>query len=306
MKNSSAFCSIIWGKGGGLMRESQIQTIMSAIDFIEQHLQEKLSLDQIAAVLNYSKFHLHREFVRTVGLTMGEYAVRRRLTEAARFLRFSRKPILEIALSSGYGSQQAFTDIFRAMYKASPGQFRKEGEFYPLQLKMSLGEQPSKDRFSKKDIQKAKESDVSDWMYLTSLVIDGYPCLDEAEHRRALCQSVKEGRAFVIRDGHRLAGAVSMGPQGGRIDFLAVHPQYKNLEIENLFVGWIMQELLPGEEIDMTTYRQGDRADTGHRRRLWELGFEGRELLWEYGYPVQRFVLSPKKWEEIPHNEDRI
>ena len=55
------------------MRESQIQTIMSAIDFIEQHLQEKLSLDQIAAVLNYSKFHLHREFVRTVVGGMGVF-----------------------------------------------------------------------------------------------------------------------------------------------------------------------------------------------------------------------------------------
>ena len=51
------------------MRESQIQTIMSAIDFIEQHLQEKLSLDQNAAGLHYSKFHLHRLLVRKVGLT---------------------------------------------------------------------------------------------------------------------------------------------------------------------------------------------------------------------------------------------
>ena len=49
----------------------------------------------------------------------------------------------------------------------------------------------------------------------------------------------------------------------------------------------------------MTTYREGDRADTGHRKLLKNLGFAERELMIEYGYPTQRFAISPKNQEDI-------
>ena len=46
-----------------------------------------------------------------------------------------------------------------------------------------------------------------------------------------------------------------------------------------------MQELAAGKEISITTYREGDRADTGHRREIKNLGFAEAELLVEFGYP---------------------
>ena len=49
----------------------------------------------------------------------------------------------------------------------------------------------------------------------------------------------------------------------------------------------------------MTTYREGDKADTSHRDTLKQLGFAERELLIELGYPMQRFVLPPKYTEGI-------
>lgn len=49
-----------------------------------------------------------------------------------------------------------------------------------------------------------------------------------------------------------------------------------------------------------TTYREGDKADTGHRETLTELGFAEAELLIEFGYPTQKFI-SPKG--EIHINE---
>ena len=53
-----------------------------------------------------------------------------------------------------------------------------------------------------------------------------------------------------------------------------------------------MGELTRGNEISITTYRAGDQADTGHRKEILGLGFAEAELLVEYGYPTQRFVLS--------------
>ena len=120
-----------------------IKNVTAAIDYIESRLHEKPDLDTIAEALHYSKYHLHRMFTDTVGLTIRTYAQRRRLTEAAKLLVFSDKPILEIALTAGYESQQSFTDSFRTMYKKAPDQYRKEEEFYPLLLRYVLNENPA-------------------------------------------------------------------------------------------------------------------------------------------------------------------
>lgn len=117
-----------------------IKNVMAAIDYIENHLQDNPDLETVADAVHYSKYHLHRIFTDTTGLTIQTYMQRRRLTKAAELLVFSDRPILEIALLSGYESQQSFTDIFKVMYKKSPGKFRKEKEFYPLQLKYVLRE----------------------------------------------------------------------------------------------------------------------------------------------------------------------
>jgi len=60
---------------------------------------------------------------------------------------FSQKPIIEIALISGYESQQAFTGMFKAMYKTTPARFREAETFYPLQLEIYLKEAPVRVNF---------------------------------------------------------------------------------------------------------------------------------------------------------------
>ena len=63
----------------------RIEEVSLAIDFIETNLTERLNLDRIADAVHYSKYHLHRVFSDTVGLTVHEYMKRRRLTESAKF-----------------------------------------------------------------------------------------------------------------------------------------------------------------------------------------------------------------------------
>ena len=103
-----------------------------------------------------------------------------------------------------------------------------------------------------------------------------------------------EKRALVLENQGVLAGALIFAPEPGNIEFLGVHPQYRNRGIWELFLEVLQEKYLPGREISMTTYRERDRADTGYRERLLELGFEMRELLTEFGYPTQRFVRPPE------------
>ncbi len=281
------------------MQSQTVRIVSQAIQYIEHNLNDKLELDIVAAALYYSKFHLHRIFTKTVGLTIHEYIQRRQLTEAAKLLIFSKKPIIEIALISGYESQQAFTSVFKAMYKTTPVKFREAEEFYPLQLEIHLKEEAVTMNFTKEDIKFAVFDDIEDWMELVSLTVDGYPCLNKDEYIQNLHRYIDDKKTLILRDEDMVIGAMGFSPDTGSIDFLAIHPQYRHLGITKLFLDKLMDELLYGKEISLTTYRAGDKADTGYREEYYRLGFAERELLVEYGYPTQRFVLLPKNKQEV-------
>ena len=277
------------------MSEETIIKIESVIDYIETHLNEKLTLDTIAAAIHYSKYHLSRLFVDTVGLHINEYIKRRQLTEAAKLLIFSEKPIIDIALLCGYQSQQAFSSAFKSMYKAPPAEYRATHSFYPLQLRFILEKNYSHPLFSIDHIRLANETDIPAWMNLMHLVIDGYPEMNEEDYLTQLKIGISEQRALVLKDDALLIGAMLFNRHTGSIDYWGIHPQYRNAGIHKLFIDALLHTYLPNQDISMTTYRAGDKADTGHRALLYTLGFAERELLVEYGYPTQKFVLSPEQ-----------
>lgn len=271
-----------------------IKNITAVIDYIESHLQDSLDLETIANALHYSKYHLHRMFTDTVGMTIRTYAQRRRLTEAAKLLVFSKRPILEIALIAGYESQQSFTDSFKAMYKKTPNQYREKEAFYPLQLRYVLQENPvtiEKEGGWQEKITYAAEADIPAWMELVRLVIDGFPHLDEAQYLEQLKTYIKNGRALILKDGGTAVGIMAFHEMTGSIDFLGVHPQYRKKGIAGAFCEKALHELARTEEITVTTFREGDKADTGYRQVFKSLGFSEAELLVEFSYPTQRFVL---------------
>lgn len=274
------------------MSHKNICNIENTIAFIEEHLSEKLDLEAVAEAMHYSKYHLHRMFGEITGITLHDYVIRRQLTEAAKLLVFSERPVLDIAICCGYESQQAFAAAFKAMYKLPPARFREKGEFYPLQLRYSLSEDMEGKRLTAEAIRPAGEEDIPAWMELVRLAIDGYPHLNEEEYLRKLREHIEKGQALILKENELAAGVLAFSYETGSIEFFGVHPQYRKGNIARLFLDKIMEELLPGQDISITTYREGDRADTGYRKGLKGLGFAERELLTEFGYPTQRFVLS--------------
>jgi len=276
------------------MGSETVMRMEAVIDYIESHLDGKLDLETIARASHYSKYHLHRVFTTTVGMRLHDYVQRRQMTEAAKLLVFSDKRILDIALSCGYESQQAFSSAFKSMYKTSPAEYREHCVFYPLQLRFVLHRDVRDRIFTEEDIALAEKEDIPAWMDLMRLVIDGYPVMDEADYLNQLVRFIDEKRALVLKAEDLLIGVMAFSDQTGCIEFLGVHPQYRSRGIQKLFLRVLMQRYLPGREICMTTYREGDNADTGHREMLKQLGFAERDLLIEFGYPTQRFALPPQ------------
>ena len=209
------------------MGNQSVISIEAVIDYIESHLDGKLELETVAEAVHYSKYHLHRLFTETVGMTIHDYVQRRQLTEAAKLLVFSDKPIIEIAFICGYESQQSFSLAFKAMYKSPPAEYREERSFYPLQLRFILHRRTTAMEFTIQDIRLAEKKDIVDWMNLMRLVIDGYPVMDEDDYLAKLEESIDEKRALVLREGDILIGAMAFTYSPGS-NFLAY---IRNIEI---------------------------------------------------------------------------
>ncbi len=93
---------------------------LKAIWYIESHLADALTLDEIAAIGGVSRFHMVRAFAAATGLSVMRYVRARRLSEAARALAGGAPDILNLALEADYGSHEAFTRAFRDHFGVTP------------------------------------------------------------------------------------------------------------------------------------------------------------------------------------------
>lgn len=117
-----------------------MQRFFKSIEYIEQHLYDKISVHEIAAASHYSTYHYSRVFKALVGDTPKEYLRKRRLTLAAKRLLTEDVGILELAIDCQFDSQEAFTRAFKALFNMTPAQYRKINEPFRLLYKKPFSE----------------------------------------------------------------------------------------------------------------------------------------------------------------------
>lgn len=105
---------------GGLTRPR----LRHALEFMNEHLGEDVSLEKIADELQLSPFHFARAFRISAGKTAHQYLLDRRMEEARHLLRSTRDDIAEIALHCGFQSPVNFTRTFRERVGVTPSQWR--------------------------------------------------------------------------------------------------------------------------------------------------------------------------------------
>lgn len=101
------------------------QLIQRSIEYIEDNLENELSLESVANFVNFSKFHFHRIFKKEVGVAVGEYIRYRRIAKAANMLLHTSEKIIDIALYYRFETQESFTRSFKNYYYLPPGKYRK-------------------------------------------------------------------------------------------------------------------------------------------------------------------------------------
>jgi len=113
------------------LKESYITSVYRVIDHIERHYDEPLSLESLAVIAGFSKYHFHRIFKSIVGETVAEYIRRVRMQSTPLKLK-TRAPITQIALDSGYETNASFSKAFKKHFGMTPKAFaqrvrRKKG-----------------------------------------------------------------------------------------------------------------------------------------------------------------------------------
>ena len=108
------------------------ERIAEALRFIVEHLDEDISLPELADRLCYSRFYFHRLFQGLLGETVGEVIRRLRLERAANCLRTSKTPITVIAFEAGYATHEAFIRAFRSVFACTPSYMRRKSSYNGL------------------------------------------------------------------------------------------------------------------------------------------------------------------------------
>ncbi|MHA6798528.1 GyrI-like domain-containing protein [Bounagaea algeriensis] len=109
-----------------------------AMAHIEQHLGEELDVGLLARIAHTSEYHFRRMFSALAGIPLSEYVRRRRLTLAAGRVLSGEESLLDIAISCGYTSGEAFARAFRAMHGVGPAEARRTGATLRSQPRMTF------------------------------------------------------------------------------------------------------------------------------------------------------------------------
>ena len=116
--------------------------IQSAINFMEQHITENISAEDVANHVHISSFYFQKGFRMLCGFSVIEYIRNRRLALAGGDLATTDIKIIDIAMKYGYDSPDSFTKAFTRFHGVSPTMVRKEdvmiNTFAPLNLVISL------------------------------------------------------------------------------------------------------------------------------------------------------------------------
>jgi AraC family transcriptional regulator len=95
------------------------------VEFIEDRLEGRLGVRELADVAALSPFHSLRAFRRATGLTPHAYVTARRMERALRMLRTTDHPVLQIASRLGYANPAHFRRAFRQAFGVAPGEVKR-------------------------------------------------------------------------------------------------------------------------------------------------------------------------------------
>jgi AraC-like DNA-binding protein len=102
-----------------------LEHLRRARDHADRHYSEPLDVEQLAAVACLSKWHFHRLFAATYGVTPAAYLSQRRVERAQDLLRATNLTVTEVCHAVGFSSLGSFSSRFREVVGETPSEFQR-------------------------------------------------------------------------------------------------------------------------------------------------------------------------------------
>ncbi len=118
-----------------------LTAIRGAVSYMEDHLTDEVSLEDVARAVHLSPFFLERGFSLMTGYGIGEYLRNRRLYEAAVDLKGGSRKVIDAALRYGYETPESFSKAFARFHGATPTEVRSGAAirtFLPLTIQIHI------------------------------------------------------------------------------------------------------------------------------------------------------------------------
>lgn len=112
-----------------------IKKIEESLKFIEDNLDENITLDVLAENAHCSKFHFHRIFHATVGQSVMEYIRQKKLVRSVNQLLYSDRSIIDIGMEAGFEYQQSYTRAFKHIFGFTPAECRNNKRIIEMLVK---------------------------------------------------------------------------------------------------------------------------------------------------------------------------
>ena len=101
----------------------QILAVQRMQEYIERHLNEEITMADLARVSLFSPWYSYRLFREHTGLTVAHYIRRFKLSQSALRLKNTNERIIDIAFELGFGSVDGYTRAFRREFGCNPVEY---------------------------------------------------------------------------------------------------------------------------------------------------------------------------------------
>ena len=119
-----------------------VKLLQTALDYMEAHLLEKISYEDVAREVHMSSYNFHRTFSLMAGMTASEYIRNRRLSLAGQELQMTNIKVIDAAFKYGYETPESFAKAFSRFHGVTPKAAKLRGTrlslFNALVIKITL------------------------------------------------------------------------------------------------------------------------------------------------------------------------
>ena len=147
------------------------------------------------------------------------------------------------------------------------------------------------------DVLFGQSDDINSWMTLVRRVSWNFPGLETdksiEEHEQTVLKFMSKRQALCMKKYNEVIGVLLFSRNRNMICCLAVAPEYRRCGIASKLLETALRELDRNRNITVSTFREDDEKGIAPRGLYKKFGFREDDLIEEFGFPNQRFILYP-------------